>query len=91
MNDGLSNTGINIEKGKITLNSENTEITGNLNLRGTFTTGSDTFNCKLFAFTNDGNNYSGLQSNENKAGHLYFIENNGNVKGELELIDTGVG
>lgn len=91
LNDGLSNTGINIEKGKITLNSENTEITGNLNLRGTFTTGSDTFNCKLFAFTNDGNNYSGLQSNENKAGHLYFIENNGNVKGELELIDTGVG
>lgn len=91
LNDGLSNTGINIEKGKITLNSENTEITGNLNLRGTFTTGSDTFNCKLFAFTDNGNNYSGLQSNENRAGHLYFIENNGNVKGELELIDTGVG
>lgn len=91
LNDGLSNTGINIEKGKITLNAENTDITGNLNLRGTFTTGSDTFNCKLFAFTNDGNNYSGLQSNKNRAGHLYFIENNGNVKGELELIDTGVG
>lgn len=91
LNDGLSNTGIDIEKGKITLNAENTDITGNLNLKGTFTTGSDTFNCKLFAFTDNGNNYSGLQSNENRAGHLYFIENNGNVKGELELIDTGVG
>ena len=91
LNDGLSNTGINIEKGKITLNADNTEITGNLNLRGTFTTGSDTFNCKLFAFTFDGYNYSGLQSNENKAGHLYFTERNGNLDGELELINSGGG
>lgn len=92
LNDGLSKTGINIEKGKITLNAENTEITGNLNLRGTFTTGSDTYNCKLFSFSdNNGYNYSGLQSNENRAGHLYFIENNGNVKGELDLVDEGVG
>lgn len=91
LNDGLSNTGIDIQKGKITLNSQNTEITGNLNLRGTFTTGSDTFNCKLFAFTDNGYNYSGLQSNKDEAGHLYFMENNGDLKGELELIDTGVG
>lgn len=93
INDGLTKTGISIEKGKITLNADNTEVTGNLNLKGSFITGGDNFNLRIDAENIDGNAASGVWSYNNEAGYLAFYYNTDNnyYDGVMELNSSATG
>ena len=51
---GIRSTGIDIEDGKITLDSENTIITGDLDLRGTFTSENEDSMNKILIDTDSG-------------------------------------
>lgn len=92
INNGLTKTGINIEQGKITLNADNTEVTGNLNLKGSFTTGGDDYNLVIDAGKSGDLAVSRIQSYRGLAGALsFYYKSDDEYSGRLRLNDTSTG